>query len=164
MSDVIVRPPRPEELAEAGEVVVRGYAANGYLDADDGYAGQLRDVALRSEHAEVLIAVDAADAVLGSVTVVHPGSRYAELSRPGELEFRMLAVDPPARGRGVGEALVRAVLDRAAAAGAVRVVLSTLERMTAAHRLYTRLGFARLPELDWWPGPDIRLIAFGLDL
>lgn len=164
MSDVVVRPPRPDELAAAGEVVVLGYAADGFLDGNDDYADKLRDAALRSEHAEVLVAVDAAGAVLGSVTVAQPGSRYAELSRPGELEFRMLAVDPAARGRGVGEALVRAVLDRAAAVGASRVLLCSLDRMTVAHRLYARLGFARLPELDWWPRPDVRLIAFGLEL
>lgn len=164
MTDVTVRPSRADELAEAGELVVRAYAAGGFLNRDDGYADQLRDAAQRSEHAEVLVAVDGADTLLGSVTVVHPGSRYAELSRPGELEFRMLAVDPAARGRGVGEALVRAVLDRATAAGAARVVLCSLKDMSAAHRLYARLGFVRLPELDWWPLPDTPLIAFGVDL
>jgi ribosomal protein S18 acetylase RimI-like enzyme len=40
------------------------------------------------------------------------------------------------------------VLDRARAAGTATVVLSTDPRMAAAHRLYERLGFSRLPERD----------------
>jgi hypothetical protein len=36
--------------------------------------------------------------------------------------------------------------------------------MTAAHRLYTRLGFVRLPTRDWEPVPGISLRAFGLAL
>ena len=36
--------------------------------------------------------------------------------------------------------------------------------MTAAHRLYLRNGFVRIPERDWLPEPGLLLIAFGLDL
>ena len=53
----------------------------------------------------------------------------------------MLVVDPSVRGRGVGELLVTTCLERARAAGKRRMVLSTDPRMTAAHRLYGRLGF-----------------------
>ena len=60
----------------------------------------------------------------------------------------MLVVDPAVRGADVGELLVTASLDRARAAGKAMMVLSTDSRMTAAHRLYRRLGFRRLPERD----------------
>ncbi|MGH3915494.1 MAG: GNAT family N-acetyltransferase, partial [Pseudonocardiaceae bacterium] len=79
-----------------------------------------------------------------------------------ELEFRMLAVDPEVRGRGVGEVLVTAVLRQATEVDARGVVLCSGERMHAAHRLYTRLGFRRLPERDWYPLPELKLLAFGL--
>ena len=56
----------------------------------------------------------------------------------------MLAVAPDAQGRGVGEALARLRASTASAsAGAAAIVLSSLAGMTAAHRLYERLGFAR---------------------
>ncbi|MEV6641177.1 GNAT family N-acetyltransferase [Amycolatopsis sp. NPDC051371] len=164
MGDVEIRPPRPEEYAAAGEVTVQAYDVDGHLADDVGYDAKLRDVASRAELAEVLVAVDAAGDVLGTVTVVRPGSPYAEISRPGELEFRMLAVAPSARGRGVGEALTRAVLDRARTLGIPKVVLSSLDRMHAAHRLYERLGFARLAERDWRPFPHISLIAYQIDV
>lgn len=68
---------------------------------------------------------------------------------------------PAARRRGVGEALVTAVLQRANEIGAHRVVLCSTEEMCVAHRLYARLGFARLPERDWQPVPGMTLLAFG---
>ena len=51
------------------------------------------------------------DRVLGSVTFCPAGSTWREIAWDDEGEFRMLAVAADARGRGVGEALVRACLD-----------------------------------------------------
>ncbi|MET8998077.1 GNAT family N-acetyltransferase [Amycolatopsis sp. NPDC004169] len=164
MSDVEIRPPRPEEYALAGEVTVLAYEADGHLADDVGYDATLRDVARRAEEAEVLVAVDGTGKVVGTVTIVLPGSEFAEISRPGELEFRMLAVAPSARGRGIGEALINAVFERARALGLRKVVLSSLERMRSAHRLYERLGFTRLAERDWRPFPHITLIAYQIDV
>ena len=64
----------------------------------------------------------------------------------------------------MGEALVRACMDRARAAGARRLRLSTQPDMHAAHRLYERLGFARTPDLDWEPLPGVPLITYALKL
>ena len=86
------------------------------------------------------------------------------LESDDESAFRMLVVDPAARGRGVGELLVCACLARARAAGKRRMVLSTSTLMTAAHRLYERLGFTRLPERDWSPAPEVDLLVYALDL
>ena len=44
------------------------------------------------------------------------------------------------------------------------MVLSTDPRMTAAHRLYERLGFTRLPERDWSPMPGVDLLVYARDL
>lgn len=54
-----------------------------------------------------------------------------------------VVVDDSARGRGVGAALGRAALDRARAAGAVTVDLTSRPSREAANRLYRRLGFER---------------------
>jgi ribosomal protein S18 acetylase RimI-like enzyme len=145
-------------------VTVEAYLAEGFVSDHDDYASTLADAASRFRDAELLIAQDESGAVLGSVTVVRPGTPYAEVSRPGELEFRMLAVTAAARGRGVGETLVRAVMDKAREAGATHVVLSSSEKMLAAHRLYERLGFTRLPERDWSPLPGINLKAYAYGL
>ena len=36
--------------------------------------------------------------------------------------------------------------------------------MTAAQRLYERLGFTRLPERDWSPVPEIDLLVYSREL
>ena len=50
-------------------------------------------------------------------------------------------VDPAARGRGVGERLVRTVLESAAAEGLSRVVLEVAHENAPARALYERMGF-----------------------
>ncbi|HEV7974306.1 GNAT family N-acetyltransferase [Amycolatopsis sp.] len=162
MSDIEIRPARAEEFATIGEVTVEAYTAGGFLgeNAEPAYENKLRDSAARAEHAELIAAVDADGTVLGSVTVVHPGTLFSEVSREGELEFRMLAVRPSVSGRGIGAALTGAVLDRAREVGAHRVVMSSLDIMTTAHRMYERLGFTRLPDRDWSPAPGVHLVAY----
>ena len=76
----------------------------------------------------------------------------------------MLAVAPAARRSGVGEALVRLVLDRFREQGATAIVLSSLPQMVDAHRLYERLGFVRTPQRDWRPVPHVQLVAFRKEL
>ena len=128
------------------------------------------DVTIRPVRAEeyealVLAAVDAGGELLGGVTYVAPGSPWADVAGPDEAEFRMLAVSGTARGRGAGEALVRACVDRARAAGGLSgIVLSTQSSMEAAHRIYRRLGFVRTPERDWSPLPGFTLLTFRLPL
>ncbi len=54
-----------------------------------------------------------------------------------------VVVDEALRGRGVGEALTRAALDKAAEEGARTVDLTSRPSREAANRLYQRLGFER---------------------
>lgn len=159
--DLTVRPVRPEEYARVGELTVAAYSVG--RDVGD-YADVLRDVERRVNSASVLVAAGADGTVLGSVTNVPEGGHYGEIARSGEGEFRMLAVDPAAQGRGVGTALVQACVDDARRRGRSRVVLSSGTWMTAAHRVYTRLGFVRDPARDWTPVPGVDLTAYALDL
>lgn len=164
MSDVFVRPARRDEVAATAEIAVAAYRAEGLLDDDSHYEPVLRDAATRYEQAELLVAVDGDDTLLGTVTVAPSGTPLSQIARDGEMEFRMLSTLVAARGRGVGELLIRAVIDRARELGCHRVVLCVVDVNTKAIRLYDRLGFVRLPERDWQPVPDVQLIAFGLDV
>ncbi|POX51463.1 GNAT family N-acetyltransferase [Streptomyces sp. Ru72] len=168
--DLTIRPATPDEYDTLGEITAQAYLRDGLLDfgESDAYLDELKDVSGRAAAAEVLVAV-ADGHVLGGVTFV-PTSRspMADIAGPGEAEIRMLAVAHAARGRGAGEALVRACVDRARATdGCVRVVLSTQRTMRTAHRIYERLGFVRTPERDWNPLPqldDITLLTYELTL
>ena len=154
-----VRRARPDEHGPIGELTVRAYAAF-TLGAADPYVERLRDAAARAAGAELWVALRR-DQLLGAVTYCPPGSPWREISRPDEGEFRMLAVDPDARGAGAGTALVSLCEERARAHGAVGMAISSLAEMTDAHRIYARLGYARDPDRDWSPLPGVQLVAFG---
>jgi ribosomal protein S18 acetylase RimI-like enzyme len=162
---VVVRVARPEEHIRLGELVVAAYRSLPEFDEAD-YEPELRDVGRRAREAVVLAAVDEVDGTaLGCVTYVPgPESAWAELLEPGEAAIRMLAVDPGARGRGVGTALTSACIARAREDGRSAVFLHSLDYMRTAQSIYTRLGFVRRPDRDWEPVPGIRLLGFALAL
>ncbi len=148
------------DLPSVGEVTVAAYEQ--FLQGpQDGYRERLRAAEVRDREAELWVATpDDSDEILGNVTVCPPDSPWREVAGPDEAEFRMLAVSPTARRLGVGEALTRLCVERAREQGAGAVVLSSLAEMADAHRLYTRLGFERVPDRDWEPVPGVSLIAF----
>lgn len=163
MPDPIVRPVRADELDAVAALMVRTYVGEGHVPASSPYVRELEAVQGRAREADLLVAV-VDEAVVGTVTFCLPGTPWAEVSRTGEAEFRMLAVDRAARGAGVGRRLVQECLDRALAAAAGRMVISTTASMRDAHRMYERMGFTRLPERDWYPRPSIHLLVYGRDL
>lgn len=61
---------------------------------------------------------------------------------PPELQVHVIATQPDARGQGVGSALLRHILDRAANAGCNLALLEVRASNAAAIRLYQRAGFA----------------------
>lgn len=78
------------------------------------------------------------DQVAGTATVIVYTTPFWIKARIDEV-----VVDEMARGKGVGEALVRACLDIARARGAQIAELQSArtEARAAAHRLYRRMGF-----------------------
>ena len=96
----------------------------------------------------LLVARDDDGSVLGTLTFV----RYRVSSGiKGRIED--VIVDERARGRGVGEALVRDGMRLANEAGVLMLELTSLPYRQAANRLYRRLGFVRKPTnvYVWWP-------------
>jgi ribosomal protein S18 acetylase RimI-like enzyme len=164
VSELIVRRALAPDLEVVGEVTVAAYLE--FVDGpEDFYLEHLRDAARRDREAELWVAERESDGlIVGTVTIAPEGSQWREIARPGEGEFRMLAVAPSARRQGVGQALTQLVVDRFRSLGSDSIVLSTLAQMEGAHRIYRRFGFERLPERDWSPAPGVELIAFGMPL
>jgi GNAT superfamily N-acetyltransferase len=162
----VVRAAHANELAAVGRLTELAYRADGHLEGDTHYAATLRDAAARAAQAELWVAADGqGSTVLGSVTYCQRGSPLRELAvRRHQAEFRMLAVDPAARGRGVGRALVQTCIERARSESAQELVICSMTAMKSAHRLYESLGFLRAPDLDWRPVPAVLLQGFRLPL
>ncbi|MBV6700050.1 GNAT family N-acetyltransferase [Kitasatospora aureofaciens] len=161
--DILIRRARPEDLDDAGRITVEAFVGDGHTAPGSSYVEHLRDADRRAREAELLVAVDAAEGqVLGCVTFAVGGTEWADIATPQEGEIRMLATAAAARGRGVGEALVRAAVARSRELGLAGMAFSTRPRMTAAHRIYERLGFRRTPERDWAPYPGMDLMVYSL--
>jgi len=154
---------RPDELEDVGRLTSEVYVGEGYIDEGDGYALELVDTPRRAREAEVWVAVEDGK-LLGSVTFCPVGSAYREIAHDDEGEFRMLAVSPSARGRGVGRELVALCMRRSRELGYTGIRMSTMDLMTSAHSVYERLGFARAPEDDWSPEPHVALLAYAARL
>ncbi|MEE3275848.1 MAG: GNAT family N-acetyltransferase [Actinomycetota bacterium] len=92
--------------------------------------------AIVSSEASVLLVAEDDGVIVGSLTL-------ALFRIPTGLRawIEDVVVDESARGRGVGEALNLAALDRARAGGATTVDLTSRPSREAANRLYQRLGF-----------------------
>lgn len=83
----------------------------------------------------------------------------------GSACIRMLSVIPECRGRGYGAALTGECLKRARLRNIPSVYLQTGRIMTAAHRLYEKLGFKRDPRFDERPfGPEDHTFAYRYDV
>jgi ribosomal protein S18 acetylase RimI-like enzyme len=157
----LIRVARADELAVVGLLTRTAYAAAGL--GSDEYLGHVQDAAGRFASAILLVA-EVNDRVVGTVTLAPAGTAFADIARPGEYEFRMLAVDPAATGAGVGSALVSACEQRAQDDGADRIVCSVEDKNAPALRLYARMGYQREPERDWVPEPGVSLLVLGLQL
>lgn len=159
---LVIRAVRPSEYEIAGELTVEAYRTLG--DAgDEFYERELRDIAGRRDSSEIFVA-EVGGRVVGCVTFVDGLKALSEVDDPDAATVRMLGVAAEARGRGVGEALMRECIDRARQSGRKRVRLDTRTSMTSAQRLYERLGFRRDPDHDWSPALGILLLGYVLDL
>ncbi|MFC4613150.1 GNAT family N-acetyltransferase [Cellulomonas algicola] len=160
---IVVRLVEPHEHDEVARLSVAAYAHD--YELSDTYRASLADVASRAAEHEVWVAQDVATgALLGTVATPRAGRHISPLGEDGELDFRLLAVDPAARGRGIGTLLTRFVVDLARARGLARAVMNSGPRMTGAHRLYEGLGFVRVPERETRVVDGGTLLAFALEV
>lgn len=160
-----VREIREGEARGVSALVLDAYRGD-YPQLGARYLTEIAAVADRAETHLVWVAEDLATGeLLGTVTTPRPGGMMTGLALPGELEVRLLGVARSARGRGVGERLMRHCLRLARIRGEHRVVLNTSAEMPAARRLYERLGFEPMPERERRvvppDRPPVTVLAYG---
>jgi GNAT superfamily N-acetyltransferase len=159
---MVIRDAQLDELAEIGEIRVNAYLADGFMSPDSRYAPRLRE--LGSDGGGLVLVAADHGGIAGTVMLQTWPNGGEFLRGADEAEIRALAVRPEARGRGVGRALVGAVIERAEGLGVRHLLLLTQPEMKTAHRIYDETGFARLPDRDISPEPGVDLLAYGLDL
>ena len=98
------------------------------------------EVAIAVEEGRLLVARDAQAGVIG----------FALLEREGrEVHLEEIDVDPDHGRRGVGRALVEAVIDWSREQGASRITLSTFRDLAWNAPFYARCGFEVVPASAW---------------
>jgi GNAT superfamily N-acetyltransferase len=139
---------RPQDIAEAA-VLFREYAD--WLGIDLGFQGFEAELAsLPGKYAppagELMLAYAPDRNVLGCVAM-------RPLEGTAVCEMKRLYVRPAARGRGIGVALVEAVIGCAEELGYTQMKLDTLAGMQEALTLYKRFGFSEIPAYYHNPVP-----------
>ncbi len=168
-ADIRVREAREDDEAAIRAVTLAAYEQYAaHMGAHwEGYRRNIVDSLAAAGQVQRLVA-EHAGAIVGSVLLYPPGAAGFTIGRRpigGEWpEVRLLAVDPAARGLGIGLSLMQACVDRARDAGSAALALHTTDMMAAAVRLYARMGFERAPELDFQPAPGITVKGFLLAL
>jgi GNAT superfamily N-acetyltransferase len=148
-----IREATPEDFGEVARITLDAYRALPTW-IGDWYAGILADVDARAAANTLLVAEDEDGRILGSVTLVMEGGSWFEwrFGEDGDCGFRMLAVDPPAQGKGVGSALMQPVLERSDTEGVPCFVESSKDRNVP---FYARHGFEVTGEIRIPAGPTI---------
>lgn len=167
MSGVVLREASAAELAAVGETMVAAYqefTPPGPPAQWLHYLDEIRDVRRRLRESTLIVADDGGQ-IVGAVTYYADGSKETNGGWPPSWAvFRLLAVHPAARGRGFGRLLTEECIRRARAAGSAAVGLHTTHLMNVARAMYERMGFVRVPELDFFPVPEFRVMAYRLTL
>jgi GNAT superfamily N-acetyltransferase len=162
-----LRDAQPHELDAIGAMMVAAYAE--FMPPTPvpqwrAYEDEIRDVRRRLPDAALIVAEDAGRP-LGAVTYYPDATKETNVPWPASWAvFRLLAVHPDARGRGIGRQLTEECIRRARATGREAVGLHTTHLMNVARTMYERIGFVRLPELDFFPMPTFRVMAYRLTL
>jgi GNAT superfamily N-acetyltransferase len=112
-----------------------------------------------------LIVAELDGKIAGAVTLYLDARQSSLEGWPsGWAGFRLLAVHPAYRGRGIGLALTEECIRRCRKQSIATIGLHTTEMMDVARRMYEKMGFVRVPEFDLHPQPSVVVMAYRLDL
>lgn len=136
MADVKVRSAVPEDASAIASLLYASFVEFRPLYTPAGFdatAITTEEVLARMSEGPVWVAVRE-NSLCGTVAAV---------ARGAALSVRGMAVLPSVRGKGVGEALLKAVEAFAMEHGHTTLLLTTTPFLDSAIRLYERLGFSR---------------------
>lgn len=166
--ELIIRVATELERPAVRDITLRAYAEYANLMPPPMWRGfqQALNAALSWEKPVECFVAERAGVLVGSVLLFPPAAdAYGGLvDKATWPEVRLLAVDPSARGGGIGRALLNACIHRACEVGATELGLHTSAHMAVAKEMYERMGFVRMPEYDFQVGPTETVLAYRLRL
>jgi N-acetylglutamate synthase-like GNAT family acetyltransferase len=162
---LLIRNVRLEEIKEVSALLGEAYQQYENLirpEAWKHYQEDIVDVCSRLDESDLIVA-ERDGRLVGCVTLYLD----AERAMPGvwladSAVIRLLAVHPAYRNRGIGRALMEECISRCRQANIKVIGLHTTEIMDIARQMYERMGFARVPESDFHPAPNVTVMAYRL--
>jgi len=167
-----VRSAIPQEFLEIGKLMVEVYSQQeGFPNQADqpDYYKLLANVGelTRTPGTELLVAVSADGKIDGAVVyfsdMKNYGSGGTATSEQNSAGFRLLAVNPIARGQGIGKLLTNECINKARKSNLLQVIIHTTMSMQTAWKMYENMGFKRSEDLDFMQG-ELPVYGFRLAL
>ena len=168
--EYIVRNARPVEFEEIGKLMVQVYSQLEGFPKEDEQPGYYRMLAHIGEQTqkpgtELLVAVTPDDRIAGAVVyfrdMQYYGSGGTATGEKNASGFRLLAVNPEKRGKGIGKLLTVACISKTKNNNIPQLIIHTTKAMQTAWAMYEKLGFKRSEDLDFIQG---ELPVFGFRL
>lgn len=166
----IIRNAKPSEYDEIGKLMVRVYSQlDGFPKPDEqpAYYNLLLNIGDFADKpgTELLTAVTVDGKLLGGVVYFNDmqyyGSGGTTTQEKNAAGFRLLAVDPNARGLGIGKLLTEACIQKAKDAKVSQLIIHSTKAMQTAWKMYENMGFKRSEDLDFL---QAELPVFGFRL
>lgn len=165
-----VRNALPSEYEEIGRLMVGVY---GRLDGfpkeaeQPNYYKMLANVGelTAKPETELLVADSLEGNIAGAVVyfgdMQYYGSGGSATKEKNAAGFRLLAVKPEMRGRGIGKLLTMECIRKTKEKGLSQLIIHTTMAMQTAWKMYESIGFVRSEDLDFMQG-DLRVFGFRL--
>ena len=165
-----VRNAKPEEFPQIAELMIQVYSQlEGFPKESDqpNYYRMLANVGslTSTPGTELLIAISAEEKIAGAVVyfadMKYYGSGGMAVHERNASGFRLLAVGPTERGKGIGKLLTAACIQKARSNRSLQLIIHTTMAMQTAWKMYEQLGFKRSEDLDFMQSS---LSVFGFRL
>jgi len=170
--DYKIRNAKPGEFEEIGKLMVHVFSSvEGFPKESEqpDYYKILANVGelTNKPETELLVAVSSDGKIAGCVVyfgdMQYYGSGGTATRERNAAGFRLLAVDPWARGRGIGKLLTIECIRKAKDKKLFQVIIHTTMAMQTAWKMYENLGFRRSEDLDFMQG-ELPVFGFRLPL
>jgi GNAT superfamily N-acetyltransferase len=168
----IIRTASPSEFEATGRLMVEVYSQlEGFPNPSEqpAYYEMLAHIGDQTikPGTEILVAADNNEKILGGVVyfsdMQYYGSGGTATQEKNAAGFRLLAVDPKARGLGIGKLLTIACINKAKESGISQLIIHSTKAMQTAWKMYESIGFKRSEDLDFMQG-ELPVFGFRLAL
>jgi len=171
-STFTIRNAKPAEFETIGKLMVEVYSQlEGFPNPSEqpNYYKMLANIGelTTKPETQLLVAVSAEDKIAGAVVyfsdMQYYGSGGTATKEQNASGFRLLAVDSPTRGQGIGKLLVLDCIQKAIDNKHSQVIIHSTKAMQTAWKMYENLGFKRSEDLDFMQG-ELAVFGFRLSL